>query len=46
MRIHSGIAYAAIVLLAGLMGCGSYSSPDNPPSAPDSTGDSTRYLKE
>jgi hypothetical protein len=43
MRIHLGLASAAIVTLASLMGCGSYSSPsnsDNNPTAPDSTGDS------
>jgi hypothetical protein len=44
MRIHLGAACATIAILAGMMGCGSYSAPDdsgNPPTAPDSTGDST-----
>jgi hypothetical protein len=44
MRIHLGVACATIAILAGLMGCGSYSAPDdseNPPTAPDGTGDST-----
>jgi hypothetical protein len=41
MRIHLGVACVTIALLAGMMGCGSYSAPENPPSAPDSTGDST-----
>jgi hypothetical protein len=43
MRIHLSAACAAIAILAGMTGCGSYSGPDdsgNPPAAPDSTGDS------
>jgi hypothetical protein len=38
------VAWATIAVLAGMTGCGSYSSPDdseNSPSAPDTTGDST-----
>jgi hypothetical protein len=44
MRIHLGVACATIAILVGMTGCGSYSAPDdseNPPMAPDSTGDST-----
>ncbi|HEY7480721.1 MAG TPA: hypothetical protein VH680_09445 [Gemmatimonadales bacterium] len=44
MRIHLGLAAAAIVTLASLTGCGSYSAPnnsDNNPTSPDSTGDTT-----
>lgn len=35
------VTWAMIAVLAGMMGCGSYSSPNNAPTAPDSTGDST-----
>jgi hypothetical protein len=44
MRIHPGVACATIAILVGMMGCGSYSAPDDSedrPAAPDSTGDST-----
>jgi hypothetical protein len=44
MRTHLGVACATIALLAGMLGCGDYSSPDdseNAPTAPDSAGDST-----
>jgi hypothetical protein len=44
MRIRLGVACATMAILAGMMGCGSYSAPNNsgdPPAAPDSTGDST-----
>jgi hypothetical protein len=43
MLNHLGVAYAAIVILT-MMGCGSYSAPDdsdNPPTVPDSAGDTT-----
>ena len=44
MRIHLGVACATIAMLATLMGCGSYSSPDDDdtgaaPTPPDTTGD-------
>jgi hypothetical protein len=44
MRKHLGNACATIAMLVGMMGCGSYSAPDdsgNSPMAPDSTTDST-----
>jgi hypothetical protein len=44
MRSHLRVAGTTLAILAGIMGCGSYSAPDdsaNPPMAPDSTGDST-----
>lgn len=44
MRIPLTVACATIAIVAGMMGCGSYSAPDdsgNPPMAPDSTGDDT-----
>jgi hypothetical protein len=44
MRIHLGAVCATIAILTAMTGCGSYSAPDdseNPPTAPDSTGDST-----
>jgi hypothetical protein len=36
MRIDLRAASITIVTLAGLAGCGSYSAPNNPPTAPDS----------
>jgi hypothetical protein len=36
MRISLRAACFTIVALAGLAGCGSYSAPNNPPTAPDS----------
>ena len=36
MRINLRAACIAIVTLTGLAACGSYSAPNNPPSAPDS----------
>jgi hypothetical protein len=36
MRINLRAASIMIVALAGLAGCGSYSAPNNPPTAPDS----------
>jgi hypothetical protein len=45
MRIHMGVACATIAILAGIVGCGSYSGPsnsDNDPTPPaDSTGSNT-----
>ena len=36
MRRNLRAACITIVALAGLSGCGSYSAPNNPPTAPDS----------
>ena len=43
MRIHLGVLCATIAILAATTGCGSYSSPSEPRSAPgaDSTRDTT-----
>ena len=41
MRVRLIAASAAVVILLGAMGCGSYSAPNNPPAASDSTRDST-----
>jgi hypothetical protein len=41
MRIRLIAASAAIVILLGALGCGSYSAPNNPPTAPDTTRDTT-----
>jgi hypothetical protein len=41
MRIRLSAAWLMIGLLAAALGCGSYSAPNNPPMAPDSSGDST-----
>jgi|GraSoiStandDraft_41_1057321.scaffolds.fasta_scaffold7592655_2 hypothetical protein len=41
MRIRLIAASAAVVILLGALGCGSYSAPNNPPAASDSTRDST-----
>ncbi|HET6577135.1 MAG TPA: hypothetical protein VFG66_02365 [Gemmatimonadales bacterium] len=41
MRIHSSAAWLGIGLLAAALGCGNYGAPNNPPMAPDSSGDST-----
>ena len=41
MRIHLIAASAAVVILLGALGCGSYSAPNNPPASADSTRDST-----
>jgi hypothetical protein len=38
MRMNLRAACIAIVTLAGLVGCGSYSAPNNSPTAPDSSG--------
>jgi hypothetical protein len=40
MRMNLRAACITIVTLAGLAGCGSYSAPNNPPTAPDSSGGS------
>jgi hypothetical protein len=40
MRIQLKPAHLLLALLAGATACGSYSSPNPPPSSPDSTGDS------
>ncbi len=43
MRIRLSAACSLIGMIgimAGAVGCGSYSAPNNPPSSPDSTGDS------
>ena len=37
MRVHLIAASAAIVILLGALGCGSYSAPDNAPMGADST---------
>jgi hypothetical protein len=37
MRMNLRAASITIVALAGLAGCGSYSAPNNPPTAPDSS---------
>jgi hypothetical protein len=37
MRMNLRVACITIVTLAGLAGCGSYSAPNNPPTAPDSS---------
>jgi hypothetical protein len=36
MRMNLRAACITITTLAGLAGCGSYSAPNNPPTAPDS----------
>jgi hypothetical protein len=36
MRMNLRAASITIVALAGLAGCGSYSAPNSPPTAPDS----------
>jgi hypothetical protein len=41
MRVHLIAALAAVVILLGALGCGSYSAPNNPPMGADSTRDST-----
>jgi hypothetical protein len=41
MSIDLRPAYITIAILVGLLGCGSYSAPDDQPGVPDSTGDST-----
>ena len=44
MRVHLGAACATIAVMVGMMGCGSYSAPNdsgNPQTGPDSTRDST-----
>jgi hypothetical protein len=41
MRVHLIAAFVATVILLGALGCGSYSAPNNPPAASDSTRDST-----
>jgi hypothetical protein len=41
MRIHLIAASVATIILLGALGCGSYSAPNNPPAASDSTKDST-----
>jgi hypothetical protein len=38
MRMNLRAACITIVALAGLAGCGSYSAPNNSPTAPDSGG--------
>jgi hypothetical protein len=39
MRIHWGATCLMFSLTVGLLGCGSYSAPNNPPTSPDSTRD-------
>jgi hypothetical protein len=41
MRVHLIAASAAVVILLGALGCGSYSAPNNAPMGADSTRDST-----
>jgi hypothetical protein len=41
MGIDWRAACVAVALTAAVAGCGSYSAPNNPPSAPDSGGDTT-----
>jgi hypothetical protein len=41
MRVHLIAASAAVVILLGALGCGSYSAPNNAPMGADSTSDST-----
>jgi len=41
MRVRVIAASAAIVILLGALGCGSYSAPNNQPSRADSTRDTT-----
>jgi hypothetical protein len=40
MKVNLHAALATLIALAGIVGCGSYSSP-SPPTAADSTSDST-----
>jgi len=40
MRIHWGATGLMLSLTVVLLGCGSYSAPNNPPTSPDSTSDS------
>jgi hypothetical protein len=41
MRVHLIAASAAIAIVLGGLGCGSYSAPNNPTSTPDSPRDTT-----
>ena len=41
MRIHLIAASAAVGILLGVLGCGSYSAPNNTPMGADSTRDTT-----
>jgi hypothetical protein len=40
MRIHWGAVSLLFGVTVILLGCGGYSAPNNPPTSPDSTGDS------
>ena len=41
MQVNLHVAWVTLIVLAGIAGCGSYSSPsNNPPAGSDSTSDS------
>jgi len=41
MQVNLHVAWVTLIVLAGIAGCGGYSAPSNPPTAGDSTSDST-----